>query len=133
MADGCRGMMSSLASTDEGGLMLAKEESAFLESLEGFVGAMAFYDGNCDRGKRYVEDKVILAEPSFLQDDFLTTIRIWSYKSEGTTRVYISYDTELQRSDSSGGYGGSKPTFDDQKGQPTANWEVIGRWCPYLA
>lgn len=32
-----------------------------------------------------------LAEPSFLQDDFLTTIRIRSYKSEGTTRVYISY------------------------------------------
>lgn len=32
-----------------------------------------------------------LAEPSFLQDDFLTTIRMRSYKSEGTTRVYISY------------------------------------------
>ena len=127
MADGCRGMMSSLASKDEGGLRLAKEESAFLEALDGFVGAMAFYDGNCDKGKRCVEDKVTLAERSFLQDDFLTTTRIRSYKSEGTTRVYICYDTDLQRSDSSGGYGGSKPTFDDQKGQPTANWEGIGR------
>lgn len=50
VADGCKGMMSSLASKDEGGLMLAKEESAFLESWEGYVGAMAFHDGNCDKG-----------------------------------------------------------------------------------
>lgn len=43
-ADGCRGIMSSLASRDGGGCMLNKEKSGSSKACEVFVGAMALHE-----------------------------------------------------------------------------------------